>query len=738
MKARGLASAYLAGLIALATCGSLASGFVSQQPRSAQLLHACQHSSCRVHHARPKPLILAAVEGENEGELVQQHREQEQAHAKFNTTAISKQLGQLWDMSLPFFKEERSAKLLLAGVIGLTLANSGVSVAFSYIGRDFWTALSQKDPEQFNIMLERFMGALVAGVPVTVFYRFQREKLALAWREWMTLRVMDIYYAGQTYYSLEAEREIDNPDQRIAEDVRAFTRVSLEFMITVITSVIDLASFSLILYRIYPQLFVAIIAYAGAGTAIAAALGRPLVGLNFEQLQKEADFRYSLIRVRENSESIAFYGGESVELAEIQRRLQLALDNFGDVIRAQRSLEFFTVSYRYLIQVLPGFVVAPLYFKGAIELGVVSQSYGAFNHILSDLSIVVNQFEALSQFSAGVERLSGFLARMSLEQDALAEAAAITSNGAAAAASPGGAAAAASANGAAAVSGALNGDTAAAAEAAAARPRSLLAKPAMGGGAGQQRRRPSADLPGIDVQVQAGAALSVRNVTVATPGGSRVLASGVSFDLPPGGRLLLVGQSGAGKSSLLRAVAGLWGAGCGAITRPPPEEIFFLPQRPYCTLGPLRDQITYPHRKEGEPSNAELLDLLRRVGLPDLASLSGDGDEHAGLWSVKDWSDMLSLGEQQRLAFARLLYNEPRLAVLDEATSALDLDSERRMFELLRELEGLAYVSVGHRPSLLKYHDTKLRLTPGGGTSNHSLEPITRGEVESSDAVAVL
>ncbi|KAG5189245.1 putative ABC transporter Nda [Tribonema minus] len=606
-------------------------------------------------------------------------------------------------MSLPFFKEERSAKLLLAGVIGLTLANSGVSVAFSYIGRDFWTALSQKDPEQFNIMLEasppaRFMGALVAGVPVTVFYRFQREKLALAWREWMTLRVMDIYYAGQTYYSLEAEREIDNPDQRIAEDVRAFTRVSLEFMITVITSVIDLASFSLILYRIYPQLFLAIIAYAGAGTAIAAALGRPLVGLNFEQLQKEADFRYSLIRVRENSESIAFYGGESVELAEIQRRLQLALDNFGDVIRAQRSLEFFTVSYRYLIQVLPGFVVAPLYFKGAIELGVVSQSYGAFNHILSDLSIVVNQFEALSQFSAGVERLSGFLARMSLEQDALAEAAAITSNGAAAAASANGATAA-SANGAAAAPGALNGDAAA---------------------------------------VQAGAALSVRNVTVATPGGSRVLASGVSFDLPPGGRLLLVGQSGAGKSSLLRAVAGLWGAGCGAITRPPPEEIFFLPQRPYCTLGPLRDQITYPHRKEGEPSDAELLDLLRRVGLPDLASLSGDGDEHAGLWSVKDWSDMLSLGEQQRLAFARLLYNEPRLAVLDEATSALDLDSERRMFELLRELEGLAYVSVGHRPSLLKYHDTKLRLTPGGGTSNHSLEPITRGEVESSDAVAVL
>ncbi|CAN0239063.1 unnamed protein product [Discosporangium mesarthrocarpum] len=196
-------------------------------------------------------------------------------------------------MSTPFFKEDNSAKWLLGAVVALTLLNSGVSVAFSYIGRDFWTALSNKDAVQFNIMLQRFLAALVAGVPVTVFYRFEREKLALAWREWMTKRVMEIYYSGQRYYSLEASKEIDNPDQRIAEDVRAFTGVSLQFLITLMTSCIDLASFSFILYRIYPELFAAILAYAAAGTVVTTRLGGKLVGLNFDQLQKEADFRWA-------------------------------------------------------------------------------------------------------------------------------------------------------------------------------------------------------------------------------------------------------------------------------------------------------------------------------------------------------------------------------------------------------------------------------------------------------------
>mmetsp|Transcript_18685 Transcript_18685/g.27583 ORF Transcript_18685/g.27583 Transcript_18685/m.27583 type:complete len:676 (+) Transcript_18685:57-2084(+) len=626
----------------------------------------------------------------NHADEIKELRESEKAAVngrKLGLKEAGEELNKIWVMSLPFFREDKKAKVMLAAVIGLTLANSGVSVAFSYIGRDFWNALSLKDQEQFWVMLQKFFAALLAGVPITVFYKYEREKLALYWREWMTNRVMDIYYAEQTYYALEAEREIDNPDQRIADDVRYFTKVSLEFLITILTSLVDLFSFSLILYKIYPQLFLAIIAYAGFGTALTAKLGSPLVTLNVDQLQKEADFRYSLIRLRENSESIAFYRGESVELNEIQRRLKSSLDNFMEILKTQRNLEFFTVAYRYLIQVLPGFVVAPLYFKGSIELGVVSQSFGAFNHILGDLSIIINQFEKLSHFVAGIERLDSFLNRMAFDQGRYNPAQPTE-----------------------------NAETS-----------HILSKPIVDD-MKKKYLRPTLNFPGIEVNMKHSAPLSIKNVTLATPGGSRVLVENLTFDLPKDGKLLVVGQSGAGKSSLLRAVAGLWGAGSGTIERPPLDQIFFLPQKPYCTLGTLRDQITYPHRKEGEPENEELLDLLVKVGLPNLAKLAGKGDEVQGLNSVKDWSAMLSLGEQQRLAFARLIYNEPKLGILDEATSALDLECERRMYELLVNIEGLSYLSVGHRPSLLQYHNMKLSLRSNGSADIHLLENIKHSD----------
>ncbi|CBJ27203.1 putative ABC transporter Nda [Ectocarpus siliculosus] len=632
---------------------------------------------------------------------------------------LKTQIGLFVEMSTPFFKEDNGARWLLATVVALTLLNSGVSVAFSYIGRDFWTALSNKDPAQFNIMLQRFLSALIAGVPVTVFYRFEREKLALAWREWMTKRVMEIYYSGQTYYALEASKEIDNPDQRIAEDVRAFTQVSLEFLITVLTSCIDLASFSTILYSIYPQLFIAIIGYASVGTFVTTKLGGKLVGLNFDQLQTEADFRYSLIRVRENAESIAFYGGVQQELNEVQRRFGKALDNFGQVIRAQRNLEFFTTGYRYLIQVLPGFVVAPLFFQGKIELGVVSQSYGAFNHILGDLSLIVNQFESLSAFSAGIDRLGEFLERMR----GMATIANVTDNKRGLLAAPASTSSSPSSS-----PSSVPGHTAL---------DSPLKDNLLGDDQPEQDDGPK-EGEGVGVlttETAKGARLAVEDVSVVTPTGGRVLMSGLSFRLDDSERMLIVGESGAGKSSLLRAMAGLWTTGSGKIVRPTKEEMFFLPQRPYCTLGPLRDQITYPSshggaEAAGEDGDAEavegtteggsvadddeLLDLLEKVDLGRLAVMMGSGDAHAGLGAVRDWSDMLSLGEQQRLAFARLLYNKPTLAILDESTSALDLANEERMFALLDTLPGLSVVSVGHRPSLVPFHDTKLTLASKG------------------------
>ena len=241
-------------------------------------------------------------------------------------------------MAFPYFQESKNGRWLFAGMIALTLLNSGVSVAFSYVGKDFWNALNSKDQEQFYTMLFKYAGALLIGSPVSVFYAYQRERLAVAWREWMTDRALQLYASNRVYYALERGSEIDNPDQRITEDVRSFTTFSLQLFLTLSTSLIDLVSFSFILYSIQPQLFGTIIAYALFGTITTAALGKKLVGLNYDKLQKEADFRYSLVRIRDNAESIAFYAGEDIEGKEVSKRLDKVIENKKDIIVAQRNL----------------------------------------------------------------------------------------------------------------------------------------------------------------------------------------------------------------------------------------------------------------------------------------------------------------------------------------------------------------------------------------------------------------
>ena len=254
--------------------------------------------------------------------------------------SIRQQFNAFLTMSMPYFRTSSSGRHLFALMIILTLLNSGIRVYFSYLARDFWNALSEKDADQFYGIMVTFCLAMVGLTPVSVAYRYVRQMLAISWREWTTLRVLGLFMKNRAYYSLErgcysdnvvgkSVDEVDNPDQRISEDIRSFTEFSLSLFLTTLTAVIDLVCFSFILFSIMPRLFLAIFLFASTGTILTICIGKRLISLNYEALQKEADFRFTLVRIRENAESIAFYCGEGVEKRETERRFEKVIDNMG-------------------------------------------------------------------------------------------------------------------------------------------------------------------------------------------------------------------------------------------------------------------------------------------------------------------------------------------------------------------------------------------------------------------------
>lgn len=543
-------------------------------------------------------------------------------------------------------QEKWKARGLLAGVIALTLGQVYMLVLLNGWNNDFYNALQQRAFESFWPLIGQFAGFAFLHIIFAVYAVYVRQILEIKWRNWMTDKYLDRWLGHQTYYRLQVagQDDMDNPDQRIADDVNSFVNLTLGLFVGVIKQATSLVAFVVILWNLSGYLdiplgdtvlsvpgymvFVTLI-YSVVGTWLAHKVGRKLIRLNYDQQRFEADFRFSMVRVRENSESVAFYGGEKPEMQNFRERFALVIGNFWGLMKRTKLLNFYVNGYAQIAIIVPVLMCAPQYFNGTMQLGGFMQTISAFGRVQDALSYFVESYDSIAQYVAVIRRLGGFAGHME-------EAEALTSS--------------------------------------------------------------------FDFTRNTSNALQLWQMDIALPDG-RQLAEKLSIAVPAGKRLLISGGSGAGKSTLLRAIAGIWPYGTGEISLPTGWRTMFLPQRPYLPLGSLRRAIYYP-QPVPENTDDNLTGLLEHFGLQKLAGQ---------LDAVDDWSRILSLGEQQRLAFIRILLLRPDIVFLDESTSALDEPREAQAYEILHQmLPQMAVVSVGHRSSLLNCHDKQLVLAGDG------------------------
>jgi vitamin B12/bleomycin/antimicrobial peptide transport system ATP-binding/permease protein len=574
-----------------------------------------------------------------------------------------------WSLTKPYWTsdEKWSAWALLLAIITLNLGTVYITVLINEWNNAFYDALQELNFQKFIQQMGVFCVLATIYIIIAVYSLYLTQMLQIRWRRWLTQRFVGSWLSHRTYYRMQFASKTDNPDQRISEDLNQFTSYVLRLSLGLLTSVVTLVSFVVILWglsgpaaiplgswgvlHIPGYLVWAALIYAGIGTWLTVKIGRPLVGLNFAQQRFEADFRFSLMRVRENAESVAFYEGESAELGIFNRRFKHVFTNFWQIMKRQKQLTWFTAGYSQVAIIFPIVAAAPRFFGKQILLGGLMQIVNAFSSVQTSLSFIITSYTDIATWQAITNRLSGFQQELS----------SVGMSSRSSAGSP---------------------------------PRKALPSQ-------EDANSPHHELPAQINFTQDNLGLAVNDLDINLPDGTPLLR-GIKTSVNQGEALLVTGPSGMGKSTLLRAIAGLWPFGQGEVGLGP-NPMLFLPQRPYLPLGTLAEVIHYPRTIESMESTSTILDALNQAGLQKLT---------AEIDIIDDWSKRLSLGEQQRLAFARLLLIRPALVFLDEATSALDEKSEATLYRMLRESPWRpAIVSVGHRSTLLQFHDRILDLT---------------------------